>query len=220
MDKKKILHAGAGENSTIAEQPIIYPCQDLTLGLVAYCDHQDDFAAQENRPGMAYLNINNLDYALEKISASLLDMLTRKVNWPILSLHWGPNMTNRPSNKFVYFAHAAIDMGYKMIFGHSAHVFHGVEIYRGCPIIYAAGDLVDDYYVDPEFKNDHQLLFEIVLKKNKLQKIFLYPIFIQFCRTDLANNEQFNYIFKRAKTLCDELGTKLEIYDKGRLIIQ
>ncbi len=74
-------------------------------------------------------------------------------------------------------------MGWRILFGHSAHVFHGIEIYRGCPVIYAAGDLVDDYYVDPVFRNDCQLLFELSLGPAGLDRIDLYPVLIRNCRT-------------------------------------
>lgn len=62
------------------------------------------------------------------------------MDWPILSLHWGSNRAERPPGNFVRLAHAAVDMGYGISFGHSARLFQGVEIYRGRPIIYAAGD--------------------------------------------------------------------------------
>jgi poly-gamma-glutamate synthesis protein (capsule biosynthesis protein) len=132
------------------------------------------------------------------------------VDWPILSLHWGPNMVFRPSLKFRRIAHAAIDMGWKILFGHSAHVFQGIEIYRGCPIMYAAGDLVDDYYVHPDFKNDHQLLFEMELTRDALQRIVLHPVFIEECRIQPATREQAKYIAAWMAELCDEMGTRVQ----------
>lgn len=38
-----------------------------------------------------------------------------------------------------------IDAGADLIFGHSCHVFRGVEVYKNRPIIYSAGDFIDDY---------------------------------------------------------------------------
>ena len=41
-----------------------------------------------------------------------------------------------------------------MIHGHSAHLFQGIEFYKGKLILYDTGDFVDDYQVDPLLRND------------------------------------------------------------------
>ncbi len=80
----------------------------------------------------------------------------------------------------------------------------------GCPILYAAGDLVDDYYVDPAQRNDHQLLFELELTRTALRGLRLHPVFIDDCRVAPATGERFEFIARRATELCAELGTKVE----------
>lgn len=204
-----IRFAGAGENIGQALSPAIIDCQGMTFGMTAFCDHQADFAAAEARPGISFIDIDDEMQALELLRNALDPLLQAAVDWPILSLHWGPNMVFRPSIKFRRLAHAAIDMGWRILFGHSAHVFQGIEIYRGCPIIYAAGDLVDDYYVDPDFKNDHQLLFEMEFARDTLQRISLHPMFIEDCQVRPATGEQFDYIARWMTTLCKELGTQV-----------
>lgn len=204
-----IGYAGAGMDNDEADAPLFFVRNGIKFGMVAFCDHQADFAAAEHVPGIAYLDLTDTAAALEQLRASLQHIKKGNADWPILSLHWGPNRVNRPSPYFVELAHAAIDMGYRILFGHSAHVFQGVEIYRGCPIVYAAGDLVDDYYVDPSFRNDHQLLFELELTRTALQRIRLHPVFIEDCRVRLAEKEEFDYIAARATELCAEMGTQV-----------
>ncbi|MGZ3240659.1 MAG: CapA family protein, partial [Burkholderiaceae bacterium] len=166
----RVRYVGAGMNIDDAISPVILDCHGIKFGIVAFCDHQADFAARKNHPGIAYLDLDYEAAAVAAFRKALAPLLHAAVDWPILSLHWGPNMVSRPSDKHRRLAHAAIDMGWKILFGHSAHVYQGIEIYHGCPILYAAGDLVDDYYVDPEFKNDHQLLFEMELTRITLQR--------------------------------------------------
>ena len=84
-----------------------------------------------------------------------------------------------------------------------------MELYRGCPILYAAGDLVDDYRVDPDFRNDHQLLFELELADGELRRIVLHPLFIERCRTVPASAVQRAWIGRQMAQLCAELGTPL-----------
>ena len=207
LDRHGIRYTGAGENRRQALQPAIVRAGGLTAGMVAFCDHQDDFAAQDNRPGIAHINFEDERAALSTLEAALAPLLQAGIDWPVLSLHWGPNLVARPSGVFRRAAHAAIDMGWKILFGHSAHVFQGIEIYRGCPLIYAAGDLVDDYYVDPGFRNDRQMLLELTLEPSGLRRIDLHPILIRDCQAQLATGDAFDTIVQSMAALCAEMGT-------------
>lgn len=203
----QVRYVGAGANINEALSPVVMDCHGMKFGMVAFCDHQADFAARKNYPGIAYLDLGDEHAAATAFRKALAPLLNAAVNWPILSLHWGPNMALRPSDKHRRLAHDAIDMGWKILFGHSAHVYQGIEIYRDCPIIYAAGDLVDDYYVDPDFKNDHQLLFELELTRNTLLCIALHPVFIEKCQIRRATGEQFEAIANWMTSVCHEMGT-------------
>lgn len=214
-----IALAGAGPDLAQARSAAIVDCGGTRFGMAAFCDHQPDFAAYDGRPGIAYLDLDDEAAALRVLRESLAPLLRAAVDWPILSLHWGPNMVRRPTARFRRIAHAAIDMGWKILFGHSAHVFHGVELYRGCPILYAAGDLVDDYHVDPAFRNDHQLLFELELEKRALHRIALYPVLIARCQARLATGDSERYIADQVTALCAEFGTPVRQRD-GRILIE
>jgi poly-gamma-glutamate synthesis protein (capsule biosynthesis protein) len=218
LDAHAIHHAGAGQNPTAALQPAIVQCKDLCFGLAGFCDHQADFAAANGCPGIAWLDLHDEVAAVTAFALALATLGAAGVTWPILSLHWGPNMVWRPERRFRRLAHAAIDMGWKIVYGHSAHVFHGVELYRGCPILYATGDLVDDYYVDPEFRNDHQLVFELELDPHALRRILMHAVFIENCRTVPANSAQRHWTFQQMANLCRELGTETRIEHDTLLI--
>ena len=70
-----------------------------------------------------------------------------------------------------------------------------------------AGDLVDDYYVDPRFRNDHQLLFDLELADGELRRITLHPTFIDDCRTAHATAVQRDWTFRKMTDLCGEFRT-------------
>lgn len=218
LRQHRILHAGAGIDDDQASSPAIIECHGIKFGMAAFCDHQPDFAADKKNPGIAYLDLDDESSAVAVLRQALDPLLHAAIDWPILSLHWGPNMEFRPSLKFRRLAHAAINMGWKILFGHSAHVFQGIELYRGCPIIYAAGDLVDDYYVDPEFRNDHQLLFEMKLSRGALQRIELHPVFIKDCQVHIATGKQFDHIAAWMSKICKEMGTRVQ-HDEGKIWI-
>ncbi|CDZ77118.1 Capsule biosynthesis protein CapA [Legionella massiliensis] len=216
LKKEHIAYAGAGLNKEEAYSPGYLTLKKQKIAMVSFCDHQDDFAANSQSPGMAYLELSDEKKAIRQLEQSLKAM-DSDTDWPILSLHWGPNKVFRPSSHFIHIAHLAIDMGYRLLFGHSAHVFQGIEIYRNCPIIYASGDLVDDYYVEPGLDNDHQLLFELRISGNRIEELRLHPIFIEYCRSLPANPEQFTYIAARTEKLCGEFGVAVE--QRGRELV-
>ncbi|MGH7273489.1 MAG: CapA family protein, partial [Nitrospiria bacterium] len=137
LRRKEIGFTGAGANLDEAQSPAIIERKGIRFGMVAYCDHQEDFSVGETRPGISYLNLRDQEKALNQIREGLNGLKKAGVDWPILSLHWGPNMVHHPSSQFVRFAHEAIDLGYGILFGHSAHVFHGIEIYKNRPIFYS-----------------------------------------------------------------------------------
>jgi poly-gamma-glutamate synthesis protein (capsule biosynthesis protein) len=202
-----ILFAGAGATLAEARAPVLIERKGILFGMVAYCDHQEDFAASAAGPGIAYLDLSDEARALDQIRDDLDRMRNAGVDWPILSLHWGPNTVDRPSPQFVRLAHAAIESGCGILFGHSAHVFHGIEMYQDSPIIYSAGDLVDDYYVDPDSRNDYGLLIELEVSRYGLRRIDLHPVVIEKCRVVPAMSEQHEEITRRMTTLCAEMGT-------------
>ncbi|GAB3538200.1 CapA family protein [Noviherbaspirillum agri] len=210
LQQHDIAYAGAGADLDEALSPALVERHGLRFGMAAFCDHQSDFAADKHTPGIAWLDFDDESAVTRAWHTALNRLRQQGVDWPILSLHWGPNMVFRPSRKFRRLAHAAIAMGWKILFGHSAHVFQGIELHHGCPIIYAAGDLVDDYYVDPDFRNDHQLLVELDLSPERVRRITLHPVFIERCQTRTARGDEARYIIDWMTVLCKEMGAKVQ----------
>ena len=219
LDAHGIAHTGAGPDLAWAQAPAVVTCGDVLVGMAAFCDHQDDFAATDDHPGIAWLGLHDETAAVDAFARALAPMRAAGVRWPVLSLHWGPNMVTAPSERQRRLARAAIDVGWKIVYGHSAHVFHGVELYRGCTILYAAGDLVDDYAVDPHLRNDHQLLFEVQLGDDALRRIVLHAVFIRHGRVAPADHTQRTWIDTRMQALCRDLGTKARL-DGDLLVIE
>ncbi|MGO4476034.1 CapA family protein [Massilia sp. 2TAF26] len=213
LDANGILHTGAGADLAAASAPVIVERKGVRIGMAAFCDHQDDFAATQDHPGMAWLGLHDEAAAVDAFARALAPLRAEGVRWPILSLHWGPNMASAPDQRQRRLARAAIEVGWKIVFGHSAHVFQGVELYEGCPILYAAGDLVDDYAVDPGFRNDHQLLFTLEFGDDALERIVMHPLFIRHCRAFPANSAQRTWIAERMRELCAALGTTVQVED-------
>jgi poly-gamma-glutamate synthesis protein (capsule biosynthesis protein) len=219
LDAHGIAHTGAGPDLAWALSPAVVACGDVQVGMAAFCDHQADFAATDDHPGIAWLGLHDEAAAIDAFARALAPLRAAGVRWPVLSLHWGPNMVTAPAPHLRRLAHAAIDIGWKIVYGHSAHIFHGIELYRGWPILYAAGDLVDDYAIDTDLRNDHQLLFEVHLGEDALRRIVLHPVFIRHGRVLPADHTQRAWIDTRMQALCRDLGTTARL-DGDLLVIE
>lgn len=207
LKEAKIVFAGAGESFLDASTIGIYEFNGIKIGMVAVTDNELDWEATENKPGVFYVPIDLEDkraknlFEIVKIARDDVDIL-------IVSLHWGPNWGYRPQPDHIPFAKQLIDSGADIIFGHSCHVFQGIEIYKGKPILYSTGDFIDDYAVDEVEKNDQSFLFEMETKNRKITRIRLYPTVIRNMQARLAQNYEVREIVFKIIELCDEFNTK------------
>jgi poly-gamma-glutamate capsule biosynthesis protein CapA/YwtB (metallophosphatase superfamily) len=207
LDKAKIKHAGAGLNLNEAMQPAVLETSGLKVAVVAFTDNEPGWAATAGTAGTNYIQISLAEESLKVVKESIIKSRTAGADLVIFSIHWGPNMAERPSPLFQQFAHAVMDAGADVFHGHSAHVFQGIEIYGGKPIIYDAGDFVDDYSVDPVLRNDRGLIFRLLVEEKQVKHLQLLPVLISKCQVNVANGSHRKAIVERISSLSAEMGT-------------
>lgn len=205
LDQNHILHAGAGRNLEEAKKPAVLEVKGEKVGLIAFTDNEPDWEAGLSTPGVYFVPTEIQDSRAQDLF-QLIQALRPKVDFLIVSAHWGGNWGYRPPKEHITFAHALIDAGADLVFGHSPHIFRGIEIYKDRPILYSAGDFIDDYAVDEVEKNDESFLF--VLDKGK--KLLLTPTCIEQFQGVLAPEWRKNSILVKMEGLCSEFGTSLE----------
>ena len=91
--------------------------------------------------------------------------------------------------------------------GHSAHVFRGIEIRDNRPIIYSAGDFIDDYAVDEDERNDQSFIFILETDGHMLQRLRLHPTVIRNFQARLAKSPEDAEIAQKMAKLCGDLHT-------------
>ncbi len=215
LDAAGIKHIGAGETLEKAKEPVIITKNGFTIGVLGYTDNEPTWQATTARPGINYLSISKNSIEMVKQDIALL---RPRVDLLIVSLHWGPNMQERPSQEFQNFAHTLIDSGVDIIHGHSAHIFQGIEVYHGKVILYDTGDFVDDYAVDPILRNDRALLFLVYANKKGIMRLQLVPLLISNMHVNYATKEEQKAILERIKMLSAEFGTVIS--NDGAILIQ
>lgn len=214
LNQAHIHHVGAGKNASLAANPVILQRRGIKIGILGCTDNEKNWRATEKHPGTFYLEVGDLNAIRDPIL-----QLRGQVDLLILSIHWGPNMQERPSLEFRKFAHKLIDLGVDIIHGHSAHIFQGIEVYQGKLILYDTGDFVDDYAVDPRLRNDRSFLFLINAGKQGLLEIQLIPVLISNFQVNLAKGKDVTETLQRMHQLSQELQTSLQ-FENDKLVLK
>lgn len=228
LKTNSINFAGAGSNIIEASMPALENGGKNYVGMIAFTDNESDWEAGEEKPGIFYTPVDLKDNRA-KLLFENIKKVRDDVKILIVSAHWGSNWGYEPPKEHIEFAHALIDAGADIIFGHSAHVFRGIEIYkRSLPspngerkgiIIYSAGNFVDDYAVDEIEKNDESFIFKINTdEKYKLTRMELYPTLIRNLQAKMANELQAEQIAFKMQNLCTKLQTKSNWLPEKRLL--
>ena len=171
------------------------------IGLLAFTDNEPVWEATANQPGIFYVPTDLADSRATK----LLDMIRegRKiVDVLLVSAHWGSDWGYCPPHDHIVFAHALIEAGADIIFGHSSHVFRGIEFYKGRSVLYGAGDFVDDYAIDEIERNDQSFIYVMEMAGKTSRGLSLYPTLIRGCHASLAEGVYALAIADKMTELC------------------
>jgi poly-gamma-glutamate synthesis protein (capsule biosynthesis protein) len=207
-----IAAVGAGPDAATARAPHVITAGDTRLAVLGVSDHPADFAAEPDRPGIAYAHLPQ-DASRGWLADAVADA-RRDVDALLVTPHWGPNMTLGPSAILRRSARALLEAGATLVAGHSAHVPHGAE--RG--VLYDLGDFIDDYAVDPRLRNDLGLLFLVDLGDDGPQRLEAVPITIEHRHTRVARGDDAEWIRRRFIRACAELGTAAVQHDDRVLV--
>jgi poly-gamma-glutamate synthesis protein (capsule biosynthesis protein) len=220
LDRAVIARAGAGRSRREAFEPAVVTVADLDVGFVSFTDNTPEYAAEEGIPGTAHVEIDVDDEGSRTAVAETLSRAReRDPDLLIASLHWGPNMVEVPPDRFREFGRWLVDEGVDLLHGHSAHVFQGVEVYDGRPILYDTGDFVDDYAVDARLRNDRGFLFEVsVSDDGDPLELRLLPTEIFDCAVHEADGETAEWSRRRMRDLSAPFGTVFERDDEALVL--
>jgi poly-gamma-glutamate capsule biosynthesis protein CapA/YwtB (metallophosphatase superfamily) len=220
LDETGIERAGAGRDDREAFEPALVEVGGLRVAVVSLTDNTPEYAAGPDSPGTARVEIDvenpdtrtTVERAIETARELEPDLLAT-------SLHWGPNMVTEPPDAFREFARWLVDRGVDLLHGHSAHVFQGVELYDGAPILHDCGDFVDDYRVDPELRNDRSFLFELETTNGAIEELRLVPTEIDDCAVHEASERAAEWSRERMRELSEPFGTEFE-RDGAHLVLE
>jgi len=140
--------------------------------------------------------------------ATVLNEIRKKSRFIIVSAHVGPNW-GAPSSTIQALAHEMLDLGADLYWGHSNHTPQGIEIYNGKVIMYAAGDFIDDYAVDPVERNDLSFLFMVEVQDGCVSHVHLYPTAIENFRVRHAQGRERIFLQQSMQAKCSAWNTPI-----------
>jgi poly-gamma-glutamate capsule biosynthesis protein CapA/YwtB (metallophosphatase superfamily) len=149
LTRAEIQGVGAGADLPTARRPAVVNADDqhrVLVGSVAMksAGVPESWAAHRDRPGVWLIRDPSQRDAAEDVAAGVLAH-KRDGDVAIVSVHWGSNWGYAIAPSEIAFAHRLIDAGIDIVHGHSSHHPRPIEIYRGKPILYGCGDVIDDY---------------------------------------------------------------------------
>lgn len=217
LDAAGIHHAGAGANIREASKPAVFRAGDMDIAFIAFTDNEPEWVAGERTPGVFYVPVDMGDRGARRLFG-LVQETKKDADLVVVSAHWGPNWGYRPKPEHIPFAHALVESGADVVFGHSCHVFQGVEIHEGRPIFYSTGDFIDDYAVDEIERNDESFIFLVEVEGRRIARVRLLPTVIGRMQARLAQGRREEEIVEKMQALCAKFETEAKWIGSGRCL--
>ncbi|SEA41144.1 CapA family protein [Microbulbifer marinus] len=217
-----IKTAGAGANLLSAIEPAVIRLGERRLLLFA-CGHPSsgipaDWAATETKAGVFFI---------DELSARAAGEIAQQIrdrrapgDLAIVSVHWGGNWGYRIARQQREFSHRLIDAGVDLVHGHSSHHPQGIEVYRGHPILYGCGDLINDYEGisgREEYRSYLRPLYCVDLQwqSGTLQRLEVIPMEMRRFRLQKPTDSDCDWLRNTLDRECHHLGSALRFTTEG-----
>lgn len=171
LDAAGIPHTGAGPTIEEALRPAVLTAgRRRTAFLGLSCTSAGHFGADLDRPGLAGIRIAQ-SYVVDTVTIdeqpgmvpfvetrtvpedqdralAAVAEAKRAADLVVVGIHWGVSFGWLPLNQSELcsyeqpLGHALVEAGADVVVGHHPHVLHGIEVYRGRPILYSVGNFL------------------------------------------------------------------------------
>ena len=226
LQQQGIAAAGAGQLAEDAAAPRALPLPGggrlLLLAFGAGSSGiPEDWGATPTRPGINLLPEDS-DNAVAAVHARLA-RLRQPGDLVLLSLHWGGNWGYDIPPHHRRLAHRLIEeAGVDILHGHSSHHPKAVELHRGRPILYGAGDLLNDYEGIAGYevyRSDLVLGYvaEIETATGTLRALEFLPYRLRAFRLQRANADETAWLHEMLARECGQFGLGIASSDAGAL---
>src|SRR5918994_1839844 len=235
LSKNNIYHSGAGKNLEEAMEPAFmkkklkpksnkicwtenYDYEEnnidknaITIGIISLTDNEPQWEAKGNSAGINYIPITLDSEKYYYRLKNCIEKVRKQSDLVIVSSHVGPHFREKPSEKYVNFAHTILEFGADIYWGHSNHMPQGIEIYRH-------NNDKKNYQLGNNNNNANNNKENVLLRNGIIE---LIPIKINKFRVNTIpfNDSDADLIIAKMFKRCTNLGTQCLIDKKKKRII-
>lgn len=231
--KGGFAHAGTGINVADAAKPAFISVPAGTVALVAMATGKirEGGAATDTRPGVNEIRRAEDGRFNEEDEQRVLGAIrtaAARADIVIVYQHnhyWEPDFADTPAWLKTW-AKRCIDAGAHGFVGHGAPILQGIEIYKGCPLLYGLGSFIfhsrtDIDHYQPEVWDS--AIIDLVFENGKVRRLDILPVALNEVgistekhfetrgRPTLARGERARRILERLATISAPYGTNLVI---------
>ncbi len=212
LREQGIAPVGGGKDPAEATRPAVKEVHGRKVAFLAATEMADIFwswkyrrtlEVKADQPGVVKLDELQLVDAVKALKG--------KADIIIVSLHWGTEFSDYPTEEQRRIAHSLVDAGANLIVGHHPHCLQGVEVYRGSLIAYSLGNFVYDKQTRP--KSQEGLLLKVFFNERSISRATLYPVLIKDEQPWIVQGNDASRILQRTAALSKELDTPLVVRD-------
>ena len=216
---------GAGSDLDAARSPAAVVADDnrVLIESVAAISSgvPESWAAHADRPGVWLIRDVSHRAATDEVAEAVLAP-KRDRTVAIVSVHWGPNWGYALGLSEIQFAHRLVDAGVDIVHGHSSHHPRPIEIYRGRPILYGCGDVIDDYEGiggHESFRSEFRLLYVTSTdpSSGELASLQMIPLRVRQMRLERASQADAAWLRDTITHISRRFGTEVITQPDGLL---
>jgi poly-gamma-glutamate synthesis protein (capsule biosynthesis protein) len=157
---------GSAESESQVHSGVILIRHGIRFGFLGYTFDQSNGNWRDSDPRIAMADP-------DAVRRDVME-LRKRVDVVIVSVHNGAEYKPKPSEVQIFFAHAAIDAGAKLVIGHHPHVIQPSELYMGGLIFYSLGNFVFDQYQRKE--TQHGEVVQISFLDRDVLNVHVIPV--------------------------------------------
>jgi poly-gamma-glutamate synthesis protein (capsule biosynthesis protein) len=213
-----IKTAGAGRDATHAASPAVLQSERgrvLVFGFGSVTSGiPRGWRATPTSPGINLLQ--DLSDGTARRIAAQIRAHRRDKDIVVASIHWGGNWGYEVPSEQRAFAHSLIDEAkVDIVHGHSSHHPKGVEIYRGRPVLYGCGDLINDYEGisgHARYRGDLALMYFVTMSgTGRLDRLEMVPLQMRRFRLHRASKKDAEWLRQTLAREGRKLGTTVTL---------
>lgn len=218
--------AGAGHDLDEAARPAVFGLPRGGRLRVYSAGGRDSgipsrWGAAAGKPGVNFLD--GLDPASTARFEERIRADKRPGDLAIASLHWGGNWGYDVPEAQRTFARRLVNAGADVIHGHSSHHAKGIEVIDGKPVIYGAGDLINDYEgivgQNDAFRGELPLLYFLTFNaaSDTFERLRMQPMRIFKFRLQRASDSEAAWLRDTLDRESRRFNTRVEATEGGML---